>query len=93
MRYPNQLPLTFADQVVRTLSRRGDLVADFFAGSGTVPKICLFRQRRCVASDVNPDAVRFMMAGLYDIVRSRLASPPLFETRPGLFPELSPDPR
>jgi DNA modification methylase len=93
MRYPNQLPLSFADQVVRALSHQGDLVADFFVGSGTVPKICLFRQRRCFASDVNPDAIRFTMAGLYDIVRSRMASPPLYETRPGLFPELSPDPR
>jgi DNA modification methylase len=91
MRYPNQLSLAFADQVVRTLSNRGDSVADFFAGSGAVPKICLFRQRRCFASDVNPDAVRFTMAALCDIVQSRVAAPPLFETGSGLFPELSAD--
>jgi len=91
MRYPNQLSLVFADQVVRALSNQGDLVADFFAGSGTVPKICLFRQRRCFASDLNPDAIRFQMAALYEIVQSRLASPRLFETGPGLFPELGPD--
>jgi DNA modification methylase len=78
--------------VVRTLSNQGDLVADFFAGSGTVPKICLFRRRRCFASDVNPEAIRFTMASLYDIVRPRLAAPPLLETGSGLFPELSPDP-
>jgi DNA modification methylase len=92
MRYPNQLPLTFADQVVRTLSNQGDLVADFFAGSGTVPKICLFRRRRCFASDVNPEAIRFTMASVYHIVRSRVAAPPLLETGSGLFAELSPDP-
>jgi DNA modification methylase len=92
LRYPNQLPVPFADQVVRTLSNQGDLVADFFAGSGTVPKICLFRRRRCFASDVNPEAIRFTMCCLYDIVRSRLAAPPLLETGSGLFPELSPDP-
>jgi DNA modification methylase len=91
MRYPNQLAPTFADQVVRALSNQGDLVADFFAGSGTVPKICLLRQRRCFASDVNPDAIRLTMATLYDIVQARLASPPLFETGPGLFPDLSLD--
>ncbi len=90
MRYPNQLPPAFTDQVVRTLSNQGDLVADFFAGSGTVPKICLLRQRRCFASDVNPDAIRFALATLCDIVQSRLASPPLFETGSGLFPELGP---
>src|SRR5215831_4360177 len=89
LRYPNQLPPAFADQVVRTLSNRGDLVVDFFAGSGTVPRICLFRDRRCFASDLNANALRFTMGTISDIVQSRLASPPLFDTRPGLFPELS----
>ncbi len=90
LRYPNQLPPAFADQVVRTLSNREDLVVDFFTGSGTVPRICLFRQRRCFASDLNPNALRFTMATISDIVQSRLAAPPLFQTGPGLFPELSP---
>ena len=89
LRYPNQLPPAFADQVVRTLSNEDDYVADFFAGSGTVPKICLLRQRRCFASDVNAEAIRFAMATLANIVQSRLASPPLFETGSGLFPELA----
>jgi DNA modification methylase len=87
LRYPNQLPPVFADQVVRTLSNRGDLVVDFFAGSGTVPRICLFRERRCLASDKNPHALRFAMATISDIVQSRLAAPPLFGD--GAFPELS----
>jgi DNA methylase len=91
MRYPNQLPLSFADQVIRTLSNQGDLVADFFVGSGPVPKICLIRHRRCIASDLNAEAIRFTMASLCDIVQRRLASPPLFTTGPGLFPELSPN--
>lgn len=89
LRYPNQLPPAFADQVVRALSNRGDLVVDFFAGSGTVPRICLFRDRRCFASDKNPDALRFTMATISDIVQSRLAAPPLFGTGAGLFPELA----
>jgi DNA modification methylase len=89
LRYPNQLPLAFADQVVRALSNRGDLVVDFFAGSGTVPRICLLRDRRCFASDKNPDSIRFTMATISDIVQSRLASPPLFAPGPGLFPELA----
>jgi DNA modification methylase len=91
LRYPNQLPPSFADQVVRTLSREGDLVADLFTGSGTVPRICLFRGRRCFASDTNPDSLRFTMATITNIVQSRLACPPLFDSGPGLFPELSLD--
>jgi DNA modification methylase len=89
MRYPNQLPVPLADQVIRALSSEGDLVADFFAGSGTVPRICLLRGRRCFASDINPDAVRFTMATITSIVRARLAAPPLLNLGPGLFPELS----
>jgi DNA modification methylase len=89
LRYPNQLPPQFADQVIRTLSSRGNLVADFFVGSGTVPRICLFRDRRCFASDLNPNALRLTMATISDIVQSRLTAPPLFSTGPGLFPELS----
>lgn len=89
LRYPNQLPPVFADQVVRTLSNRGDFVVDFFAGSGTVPRICLFRDRRCFASDKNPESLRFSMATISDIVQSRLAAPTLFGTENGLFPELA----
>lgn len=87
MRYSNQLPPVLVDQAVRTLSNPGDFVVDFFAGSGTVPRICLFRGRRCFASDVNPAALRFTMATIADIVQSRLAEPtPLFGAGPGLFP-------
>jgi DNA modification methylase len=89
LRYPNQLPPAFVDQVVRALSNQGDLVADFFTGSGTVPRICLFRGRRCFASDLNAHAVRFTMASLSDIAGARLASPALFDTGASLFPELS----
>ena len=88
MRYPNQMPPQLADQAIRILSRRGDLVVDLFAGSGTVPRVCLFRGRRCFASDVNADAIRFCMATISSIVRSRLAAPPLPGTGAGLFPEL-----
>ena len=90
MRYPNQLAPPFVDQVIRTLSNEKDLVVDFFTGAGTVPRICLFRDRRCMASDVNPHALRFTMGTLANIVQARLASPPpLFDLGPGLFPELS----
>lgn len=86
-RYPNQLPASFADQVIRALSNEGDLVADFFCGSGTVPRMCLFRRRRCLASDVNEHALRFTMGTISSIVAGRLARPPLFGD--GLFPELA----
>jgi DNA modification methylase len=91
MRYPNQLPPVFADQVVRTLSNRGDLVVDLFAGSGTVPRICLFRERRCFASDINPESLRFTMATIHNIAQTRLAAPTLLDTSTGLFPELRED--
>jgi DNA modification methylase len=95
LRYPNQLSPAFADQAIRVLSNERDLVVDFFAGAGTVPRMCLLRGRRCHASDLNASAIQFTMATICDIVQSsqqsRLACPPLFETGTGLFPELNPD--
>ena len=38
--YPTQKPLAIINRIIRTSSRPGDLVMDFFAGSGTVGESC-----------------------------------------------------
>ncbi len=68
IRYPNQLPLELVDYLVRTYSNKGDLVTDFFGGSGTTPLVCLLRGRRCLSSDLNPEALKFQMARMLDVV-------------------------
>lgn len=66
VRYDNALPLTLVTRLVRMLTREGDLVVDPFGGSGTTAVACWETGRRCVASDVNPQALKFAAARLLD---------------------------
>ncbi len=58
--YPTQKPLQVLRRVVRASSRPGDLVVDFFAGSGTTGAACLESGRRFLLIDDNPEALRVM---------------------------------
>lgn len=76
-------------QVIDWLSQPGDVVADFFAGGGTVPVCCVELGRQFVACEIDPETA--------DRGRQRLAdlTPSLFEPghvpakaeSPGLFGE------
>ncbi len=63
--YPTQKPLRLLERIVTASSRPGDLVADFFAGSGTTAVAAARLGRRHLSVDTSPDAVR--------ITRERLA--------------------
>lgn len=56
--YPTQKPETLLERIIRASSNEGDLVADFFCGSGTAPVVAQRSKRRWLACDVNPEAVR-----------------------------------
>jgi site-specific DNA-methyltransferase (adenine-specific) len=58
--YPTQKPEGLVRRMVLASSRPGDLVADFFAGSGTLGAVAAATGRRYVLVDVNPDAVAIM---------------------------------
>jgi DNA modification methylase len=58
--YPTQKPLRVLRRVVSASSRPGDLVLDFFAGSGTTGAACLELDRRFILVDDNPEALRVM---------------------------------
>jgi site-specific DNA-methyltransferase (adenine-specific) len=45
---------------VQASSRPGDLVLDFFAGSGTTGEACLETKRRFLLVDANPEALHVM---------------------------------
>lgn len=55
--YDTQKPVTLLRRVVETWSNPGDLVADFFCGSGTTGVAALQLGRRAFLSDRNPRAV------------------------------------
>lgn len=68
--YPTQKPVGILRRMVAASSREGDLVLDFFAGSGTTGAACLELGRRFVLVDDNPDAAEVMrerFAGREDI--------------------------
>ncbi|MCY4658807.1 MAG: DNA methyltransferase [Acidobacteria bacterium] len=55
--YIGKLKSRIAADLVRRYSRRGDLVADVFCGSGTIPLEALRLGRRVFAADTNPYAM------------------------------------
>jgi site-specific DNA-methyltransferase (adenine-specific) len=65
--YPTQKPVALVERVVRACSNPGDLVADFFCGSGTTGVAAKRLGRRYLLVDNNPEAVR--------ISRQRLSTP------------------
>jgi site-specific DNA-methyltransferase (adenine-specific) len=58
--YPTQKPLKLLNRIVRVHSRPGDLVLDFFAGSGTTGAAAALQGRRFILIDENEAAVNLM---------------------------------
>lgn len=58
--YATQKPLGVLERIVRVHSRPGDLVVDYFAGSGTTGEAAAKHGRRFLLVDSNPEAVRVM---------------------------------
>jgi site-specific DNA-methyltransferase (adenine-specific) len=58
--YPTQKQLGILRRIVAASSRPGDLVLDFFAGSGTTGAACLEAGRRFLLVDDNLEALRVM---------------------------------
>jgi len=58
--YPTQKPLGILRRIIRASSRPGDIVLDFFAGSGTTGVAALELGRRFILVDNSPDALEVM---------------------------------
>ena len=58
--YPTQKPLGLLARIVNVHSKRGDLLLDFFAGSGTMGEAAARNNRSFVLIDNNPDAIQIM---------------------------------
>jgi site-specific DNA-methyltransferase (adenine-specific) len=55
--YPTQKPEALLDVILRASSDEGQLVADFFCGSGTALAVAARLGRRWLGCDSNPDAI------------------------------------
>ncbi len=58
--YPTQKPIGIMKRIVEASSKPGDLVLDFFAGSGTTGATCLLLNRRFILVDNNQEALEIM---------------------------------
>ena len=58
--YPTQKPLGILTRIVKVHSRPGDLLLDFFAGSGTLGEAAARLGREFVLIDNNPEAAEIM---------------------------------
>ena len=58
--YPTQKPRGIIDRVLRVHTQPGDLVCDFFAGSGTLGESAAAVGRKCILIDNNPQALKVM---------------------------------
>lgn len=58
--YPTQKPLGIVRRIVQASSRPGDIVLDFFAGSGTLGEAAYDLDRRFLLIDNNPEALEVM---------------------------------
>ena len=62
--YPTQKPLKLVERIVKVHSKPGNLVLDFFAGSGTTGEACKINNRRYILVDQNPEAISIMNSRL-----------------------------
>jgi site-specific DNA-methyltransferase (adenine-specific) len=58
--YPTQKPLAILERIVKVHTARGDVVLDYFAGSGTTGEAAVRHGRGFVLVDENPEAVQVM---------------------------------
>ena len=58
--YPTQKPLGILRRIVSASSNPGDVVLDFFAGSGTTGAVCLELDRSFILVDNNPQSIEVM---------------------------------
>ena len=65
--YPTQKPVGVLRRIVAASSNPGDLVMDFFGGSGTIGEVCLELGRRFILVDNNPQAIAVMQKRFSDV--------------------------
>jgi site-specific DNA-methyltransferase (adenine-specific) len=89
--YPTQKPLGILERIVRVHSNPGDLVLDFFAGSGTTGVAAQRNNREFLLIDQHPEAIAVMEKRL-NLKASTMPSPrktPARKTRAGKTPTVA----
>ena len=69
LRYPTQKPETIAERIINAATNPGDLVADFFAGSGTTAAVAEKLGRKWIASDLGKFAIHTIRKRMVGVQR------------------------
>jgi len=56
--YPTQKPKELLKRLILASSNAGDLIADFYLGSGTTAVVCKELNRKFIGCDINPKAIQ-----------------------------------
>lgn len=57
--HPTQKPVEIINRLVKALSYPGSIVLDFFAGSGTVGRVCIAEKRHCLMCDRDKSSIDY----------------------------------
>lgn len=74
LNYPTQKPEAILDRIIRASSNEGDLVADFFCGSGTTAAVAEKLGRKWIATDLGKFAVHTTRKRLIGVQRELKAA-------------------
>jgi SAM-dependent methyltransferase len=67
--YPTQKPESLLERVIKFATKDGDLIADFFCGSGTTPAVAEKLGRKWIASDLGKFAIHTTRKRLIEVQR------------------------
>jgi len=74
--HPTQKPKEVIRRLVRSLSYRGSVVLDFFAGSGVTAAVCIEEKRHSISGDASDNFMNY-----FDQSIANLDTPTLFEAQ------------
>lgn len=57
--HPTQKPVEIIERFVKSLSYPGSIVLDFFAGSGTIGRVCISEKRHCIMCDSDSSSIAY----------------------------------
>jgi len=62
--YDTQKPIELLQRIIKASSNEGDMVADYYLGSGTTAVVCKELNRNFIGCDINPKAIEITNARL-----------------------------
>jgi len=62
--YPTQKPKELIERIILASTKEGDIVADYYLGSGTTAVVCKELNRNFIGCDINPKAIKITKSRL-----------------------------